>query len=375
MDKMKSVMANIIINGSNLIQFLINLILITHLDYQEMATYYYYLATYTILSVITSFYSSKTFRELALSNAEQNIGGVFTSIVILSVIINTTLTYFNMPFYLFINFLFWHIIDYFNNLLIFLNHPNRLTSVIGVRIIRFIVTLFLLSFQSLNLETFSLYNSTLSLMAFYFINRSLISIRSPYIPKMDKSNLGGFIGDISSTISHNLDNLVMKNIKEFTDLAFSNINYMSTNIKYLSGTFHIITFPFLIKDIKEYGKVRLVTKILHLIIPLFLFILSSIALFYIFKYLNVFIIPNYPILVFGFGMLNIAYFLKTYLISLDYKKPLLLAEFLGIIILAISLIFLLDNQDPYQSYINYILFWTTSYFAIYVLIYLIFKVR
>lgn len=374
-DRMKDILANTIINASNLIQFAVNLILIKYLSHQEIAIYYYYLAIYLLLSLITGLYTSKAFRESVLNRTSHKIGGIFTMLVVLSFIINTTLLIVGIPLYLFVNFLLWHVIDYFNNFLIYSNHPNRVRSIILTRIVRLITVIFLAIIGRLDLEDFSLYSSILPMLTFYFVNRSLIRLEYPYIPRFDISNLGGFIGEISSTLIYNLDNLVMKSGKGFSDIVFSNINYVSVNMKYLSGTFHSITFPFLINDLKEYGKIRLGTKVLHLVLPMMLFTVSSVFLFLLFTFLNIYIIPTYPLVVIAYAMINLVVFLRTYLIALDYKKPLFIAESIGILILFATTFLLLDSQDPYQSYTNYLIWWSVLYLMTYIIVYLFFKVR
>ncbi|MEM1894053.1 MAG: hypothetical protein QXV16_02750 [Candidatus Anstonellales archaeon] len=369
---MRDVLYNIITMASNGFLFITTLLMIKFLSVQEMAIYFYSLSIYTILSLLTNLYFSKVAREIALSHQpEHMIRGYVGVIYIFSIIVSlTTSIIASSPLSLMFNFIVWHIIDYTNNLLSIIMHPKRIISIVLPRVIRTAVAVILIFLGQFNLDNFLWLSSLLAILTFSIINLKILLPDSLLSPKVDIKNLGMFIDSIFGTLLHNIDNIIMKDVKGFDEYSFTNINYITNYLKYVSGIFYGITFPFLLQDLRKFSRIKINNLILHFSLPMALFYITIIMLFIIYNTLiqiDMRMMSNYFNLVIAFSMISFTIAIRNILVALDYKKPLVVLEFISTMIYLIMLIFGLDSSEPFTSYSNTLFHYSIITFLIYLL--------
>lgn len=358
------ILKNIIAFISNIFLFLTGILMIKYIPVDQLAHYYYSLSLYVIISLITSLYFSKVSREIVLNGApDSDVSRYIFTLIFLGFSVSSILSILtNSSIALFINFWIWHVIDYTNSLLLVRGDKDRHISIIIPRMIRFLIILYLtltsIVLFNNQLDTFMILGSIIPLLTFIAINHRYIRANGFLIPSLDRKNLGSFIGDIFGTVQYSLDNIIMKDIKEFSTASFANINYLTSNFKYLVGIFHGITYPFILQNYRDTKHISLNILLLHTFLPLGFYILGIIVIYLIFSYflsIHNELMDRYLELALGFLLLNLTHSIRTLFIALDYKKPMILAEIIYIITLILAGWYLLDPNNSYSSYIEYIL--------------------
>ncbi|MCS7122530.1 MAG: hypothetical protein NZ908_01060 [Candidatus Micrarchaeota archaeon] len=381
---MIEILKNIIAFASNVFIFLTAILMIVYIPADQLAQYYYTLSVYIILSLITSLYFSKTSREMVLSRApDSDVSKYILTVIFLGMFVSAFLSIITtQSIGVFVNFWIWHVIDYTNSLLLVRGDNHRHVSVIIPRLLRFAIILYLtltsvVIFET-HLETFMILGSTMPLLAFMIINRKYLGFRGFLIPSLDRKNLGNFIGDVFGTIQYSIDNIIMKDLKEYSAVSFANINYLTMNLKYLVGIFHGITYPFVLQSYRDNNYIPTNILLLHTLTPLLLYVIGATGIYFIFSYfldIQDELLDRYIELSVSFLLLNITHSIRTLFIALDYKKPLGLAETLYLIVLVTVGWYVLDPGNPYSSYIEYIKIVSTVLLFTYLLLFLLFLRR